>query len=183
MPWIILHFVEPGFKMFQMIRLRPFRVEESVLLILIGFSPFSPFMGNENWGNVGDRMKCEVSRLSQVAGIQYFSNSSIYKMQMLYTSHLLTPLSSSRTDMVTMFTGNSWQMNMLIWEIVFTSLWGKKKKCLKSYWYMLPGILMPFATKQNGLFSNTCNLSQGLFIHLILGCLRRTRSEQWACLG
>ena len=37
--------------MFQIIKLRPLRMEESVLRILISFSPLSPFTGNESWGN------------------------------------------------------------------------------------------------------------------------------------
>ena len=48
----------------------------------------------------------------------------------LYLSPSLLPFFhfflSPHTDMVTMFTQNRWQMKMLIWEIVLTSLWEKK---------------------------------------------------------
>ena len=98
-----------------------------------------------------------VMRQSQVAVIWYFSNSSIYKLETLSPSHFFL---SPHTDMVTMFTQNRWQTKMLIWEIVLTSLWGKKKTSLKSYWYMVPGILMPFTIKQNSVFSSICNLFQ-----------------------
>lgn len=97
--------------------------------------------------------------MSQVAVIWYFSNSSIYKLQTLSPSHFFHFFLSPHTDMVTMFTQNRWQMKMLTWEIVLTSLW-EKKKCLNSYWYMVPGILMPFAIKQNSIFSRICNLFQ-----------------------
>ena len=65
--------------------------------------------------------------MSQVAVIWYFSNSSIYKLQTLSPSHFFHFFLSPHTDMVTMFTQNRWQMKMLTWEIVLTSLWEKKK--------------------------------------------------------
>lgn len=74
--------------MFQIIRLRPLRMGESVLLI-IGFSPLSPFMGNKSWGNFsGYDQMLDITRHSGMAGIQYFVNSSIHKLQMLYPFHL-----------------------------------------------------------------------------------------------
>lgn len=78
---------------------------------------------------------------------------------MLYLSTSSSPSSFLyHTGVVTLFIQNSWEMKILIWEIIVLSFW--TKSILKIYWYTVPGILVPFATKQNCIVSNMWNLFQ-----------------------